>query len=77
MVFQDYALFPWMTVVDNVAFGLKLRGIAARQCQEIAREHIALVGLAGFENRFPGQFLAACANAALLRAPSPTFPKYC
>lgn len=55
MVFQDYALFPWMTAIDNVAFGLKLRGIAARECQDIAREHIALVGLAGFENRFPHQ----------------------
>jgi NitT/TauT family transport system ATP-binding protein len=55
MVFQDYALFPWMTVVDNVAFGLKLKGMTARQCQEIAREHVALVGLAGFENRFPHQ----------------------
>ena len=55
MVFQDYALFPWRTVIDNVTFGLTLRGLPARQCQEIAREYIALVGLAGFENRFPHQ----------------------
>lgn len=55
MVFQDYALFPWRTVIDNVTFGLTLRGIPARQCQEIAHEYIALVGLAGFENRFPHQ----------------------
>lgn len=55
MVFQDYALFPWRTVIDNVTFGLTLRGIPARQCQEIAREYIALVGLAGFENCFPHQ----------------------
>jgi NitT/TauT family transport system ATP-binding protein len=55
MVFQDYALFPWMTVIDNVTFGLRLRGMVARQCQEIAGEYITLVGLAGFENRFPHQ----------------------
>jgi NitT/TauT family transport system ATP-binding protein len=55
MVFQDYALFPWMTVIDNVTFGLRLRGISVRRCQEIAREYIVLVGLAGFENRFPHQ----------------------
>jgi ABC-type nitrate/sulfonate/bicarbonate transport system ATPase subunit len=55
MVFQDYALFPWRTVIDNVTFGLTLRGIPVRQCQEIAREYIALVGLAGFEKRYPHQ----------------------
>lgn len=55
VVFQDYALFPWLTVMENVTFGLKLKGLAKRECQEIAGEFIALVGLAGFENRYPHQ----------------------
>jgi NitT/TauT family transport system ATP-binding protein len=55
VVFQDYALFPWMTVIDNVTFGLKLKGIVPRECEQIGREFIALVGLAGFERRFPHQ----------------------
>ncbi|OGA13901.1 MAG: hypothetical protein A3H32_16095 [Betaproteobacteria bacterium RIFCSPLOWO2_02_FULL_63_19] len=55
MVFQDYALFPWMTVMQNVTFGLRIKNLPQRECERIAREHIALVGLAGFENRFPHQ----------------------
>jgi len=55
VVFQDYALFPWLTVMENVTFGLKLKELPQRECREIAREFIALVGLAGFENSFPHQ----------------------
>ena len=55
MVFQDYALFPWMTVIENVMFGLRIRNLRREECEAIAREHIALVGLAGFEHRYPHQ----------------------
>ena len=55
VVFQDYALFPWMTVHDNVSFGLEMKGIAAVDREEIIRRHIELVGLDGFENRYPHQ----------------------
>jgi NitT/TauT family transport system ATP-binding protein len=55
VVFQDYALFPWRTVLDNVAFGLEIRQLARPRRQEIARAHLAAVGLAGFESYYPAQ----------------------
>lgn len=53
LVFQHHTLFPWKTVLQNVAYGLKLKGIdrAAREAE--ARQMIAQVGLAGFEGRYP------------------------
>jgi len=55
VVFQDYALFPWMTVHDNISFGLEMKGLPAVDREEIIRRHIELVGLNGFENRYPHQ----------------------
>ena len=50
-VFQSYALFPHMTVFDNIAFGLKLKKIPSRQIRERVRESLALVKLEGLESR--------------------------
>ena len=55
VVFQDYALFPWMTVRENISFGLEMKKIPAVDRQEIIRRNIELVGLTGFENRYPHQ----------------------
>ena len=55
MVFQDYALFPWLTVKQNIAFGLERKKIPAAEQARILGEQIALVGLGGFEDRFPHQ----------------------
>ena len=55
VVFQDYALFPWMTVHDNISFGLEMKGLALAEREEIIRRHIELVGLGGFEKRYPHQ----------------------
>ena len=49
VIFQQDALLPWMTVIENVAFGLRLRGVAAAQRLESARAALELVDLAGFE----------------------------
>ena len=55
MVFQRYALFPWKTVENNVAYGLAVRGVPAKERLDIARKYIELVGLAGFEKSYPEQ----------------------
>lgn len=55
VVFQDYALFPWMTVQDNVEFGPRSRGVQKKTRQQITKELIELVGLKGFEHKYPHQ----------------------
>jgi ABC-type proline/glycine betaine transport system ATPase subunit len=55
MVFQSYTLFPWLTVLDNVCFGLRERGLPRAQQLEVAHGFIAKVGLAGFEQHYPKQ----------------------
>jgi NitT/TauT family transport system ATP-binding protein len=53
VVFQDASLFPWLTAVDNVEFPLAIRGMARSERRERALAMVQLVGLAGFEGRYP------------------------
>jgi NitT/TauT family transport system ATP-binding protein len=55
MVFQSYTLFPWLTVQDNVEFGLRIAGQPADRRRDTARRFIAQVGLEGFERHYPKQ----------------------
>jgi ABC-type nitrate/sulfonate/bicarbonate transport system ATPase subunit len=55
MVFQSYTLFPWLTVADNLAFGLREKGMPAPQRRALVREWLGLVGLTGFGQHFPKQ----------------------
>ena len=55
MVFQHFGLFPWKTVYDNVAYGLRMAGASAVEVAERVPHFIKLVGLAGFENAYPYQ----------------------
>jgi NitT/TauT family transport system ATP-binding protein len=53
MLFQDDALLPWRTALDNVALGLRIRGTPLPRCREEAERWLAKLGLAGFAQRFP------------------------
>jgi ABC-type nitrate/sulfonate/bicarbonate transport system ATPase subunit len=55
MVFQSYTLFPWLTVLENVCFGLREKGMPLPQQHEIGHAYLAKVGLKGFANHFPKQ----------------------
>ncbi len=52
-VFQQYSLFPWRTVLDNIAFGPEVRGVETEERYENARNYIEMVGLSRFEKSFP------------------------
>jgi NitT/TauT family transport system ATP-binding protein len=70
VMFQDYALFPWRTVTGNVEFGPFARGVDAASARERARTLIDMVGLGGFEHRYPhelsGGMRQRCALARML-----------
>jgi NitT/TauT family transport system ATP-binding protein len=53
MVFQEYSLFPWRTILDNTVFGLELKGIDKAKREERGRQYLKMVGLEGFEKRYP------------------------
>jgi NitT/TauT family transport system ATP-binding protein len=53
LVFQEHGLFPWMSVLRNVAFGLRMRGSGRREAEDKARHFIERVGLAAFVHRYP------------------------
>lgn len=55
MVFQSYTLFPWLTIADNIAFGLRERGVPPAQRGEIVAAYVEKVGLQGFEDHYPKQ----------------------
>lgn len=70
LLFQDYALFPWLTVAENVSFGPEVRSAPRRETQEKTHHLIRLVNLDGSENKYPhelsGGMRQRCALARLL-----------
>lgn len=55
VVFQEHALFPWLPIWKNVAFGPSLHGTSRDACRGIADEYLELVGLSGFQERYPDE----------------------
>lgn len=53
MIFQEYSLFPWLSVVDNIAFGPRLRGCSQSESTEIGRNYLELVGLSAYARAMP------------------------
>ncbi|NMG83133.1 MAG: ATP-binding cassette domain-containing protein [Methanosarcinales archaeon] len=69
MVFQEFSLFPWRTVIKNVTFGLEIKEIDKEEQYRIANECINLVGLKGFENHYPYELSGGMKQrAAIARA---------
>jgi len=55
VVFQTFALFPWKTVIDNVGFGPRMRGLPKKECDQIALEFLSLVGLEHVAEKYPNE----------------------
>jgi NitT/TauT family transport system ATP-binding protein len=69
MVFQSFALFPWLTVQQNVELGLEAQGMAAGRARAAPKSVLELIGLAGFgKARCRANSRAACASASASRA---------
>ena len=69
IVFQDHRLFPWLNVAQNIAVGLRNAPRSASEKRELVAEHIALVGLEGFEQSYPHQISGGMAQrVAIARA---------
>lgn len=69
MVFQQYSLFPWRTVIDNVTFGLEMQGINKIEARRHAEKYIDLVGLEQFKNSYPYELSGGMQQrAAIARA---------
>jgi NitT/TauT family transport system ATP-binding protein len=66
MVFQEESTFPWRTVVENVAFPLEVAGMGRREREEKARRFVRLVGLDGFERRYPSELSGGMRQRAAL-----------
>lgn len=67
-MFQEHNLFPWLSIYDNIAFGLRARGIFKQERSRV-QDYIELVGLSGFERYFPHQLSGGmCQRASLARA---------
>jgi NitT/TauT family transport system ATP-binding protein len=55
LVFQEYSLFPWRTVIDNIAFGLEMRGMAKEERYRVADRYLELVSLSQFRDSYPSE----------------------
>lgn len=53
MVFQEYSLFPWQKVIDNIAFGLEMRGVGKEERRKIGERYLEMVGLSQFRDAYP------------------------
>ncbi|WP_077000339.1 ABC transporter ATP-binding protein [Variovorax sp. KK3] len=62
IVFQDHRLFPWLNVEQNIAVGLRNAPLSAKEKRDLIAEHVALVGLEGFEKSFPHQISGGMAQ---------------
>lgn len=55
VIFQEYGLFPWLTVWENIEFGLRAKGLPIKERIALVRRYVEMVNLGGFEHRYPGE----------------------
>ena len=67
MVFQNFALLPWLTVLENVELGLEAQNLSASERRKKALAAIDVVGMDGFESAYPKEPLVGCVNGLALR----------
>jgi ABC-type nitrate/sulfonate/bicarbonate transport system ATPase subunit len=77
VVFQQHALFPWLTARDNVAFGFRQDGLAKAERRDRAMDLLRLVGLEQAARAIPGKCRAACSSASRSPAPWRSIPRSC
>jgi ABC-type nitrate/sulfonate/bicarbonate transport system ATPase subunit len=77
IVFQHYALFPWLTVQKNIEYGPRIRGIDRKERKRICRKYTDIVGLNGFEKYTPMSFQEACNSASRWQEHLQMIPIYC
>jgi NitT/TauT family transport system ATP-binding protein len=77
VVFQQYALFPWLTVAGNIGFGPESLGLAAAEVRHRVERGIALAGLHGFESRYPHELSGGMRQRCALRGVLPTIQTSC
>ena len=75
MVFQDYALFPWLDVVGNVEFGLERKGIARSERRNVAMRYLKMVGLADFAGKRPRELSGGMKQRVAIAGPLPLSPQ--
>ena len=75
LVFQEYVLFPWRSVSENVAFGLEMKGVPSKQRAELVAHFVSLVGLNGFESAFPSELSGGMRQRVAIAAVLANDPK--
>ncbi len=75
MVFQEYSLFPWKSVIDNIAFGLEMQGIPKAERREQAEKYLKIIHLEKFRDATRMNSPGACASGSPLHGPLQTSPR--
>ena len=76
VMFQEYALFPWFTVEQNISFGPKINGVGKEERMELTRRFIRMVGLEGFEHHYPSRLSGGMKQRVSLARVLANAPKF-
>lgn len=77
VVFQQYALFPWLTVKKNVMFALEMKGVKGKQAQDLAMQYLAKVDLEKFADHYPKELSGGMKQRVAIAGPTPQTRRCC